>query len=271
MIDLRRLRIGIEVGEQMQFYEGLRMRASGTKYANPTQNECEVTISGLRADTRNFLLTETSPFGDERKKRRLTVEAGRVSTGLFVVFIGDITDADVSPPPDVTLTLRAKTNNANNAKVLTYSADAIEKLSIISQRVANDNGLTLLFQAKDKNIANFSHSGTASQMVRRLSQAGEVRAFVDDDALIVKDYDDTVSDRVRMLNKDSGMVGIPMADEHGIEVTYLADNTSELGGKLRVQSKMNPALDGDYVINQLRFELATHEDPWFYTALGERI
>ena len=271
MIDLRRLRIGIEVDDRMQYYEGLRMRAAGTKYANATQNECEVEIDGLRAETRNFLLTETSTFGGNKGKRRLTVEAGRVSTGLFEVFAGDITSAEISSPPDVTLTIRAKTNNANNGKVVSYSAGAIERLSVISQRVANDNGLSLMFQATDKNIANFSHSGTASQMVAKLAQAGGVRAFIDDGMLIVKDSDKAITNRVRVLNKDSGMVGIPRADEHGIEVTYLADDTPVIGGRLRIESKMNPSLNGDYVINQLRFELATHDDAWFYTALGKRL
>ncbi len=46
-MDLRRIRLGIEVGERLQWYEGLRISASGTKYANPLQNECNVTISGL--------------------------------------------------------------------------------------------------------------------------------------------------------------------------------------------------------------------------------
>ncbi|MEY0399708.1 hypothetical protein AB7W17_22745, partial [Providencia rettgeri] len=112
MIDLRRIRVGIEVNDRLQWYEGLRIRASGTKYANPLQNECTVNIDGLNADTRNRLLTETSPYTKNQSPHRLILEAGRASTGVFRIYVGDIVSAEIASPPDVTLTLKAKTNNA---------------------------------------------------------------------------------------------------------------------------------------------------------------
>lgn len=270
MIDLRRIRIGIEVGGSMQLYEGLRVRASGTKYANPLQNEATVTLDGLNTQTRHQILTQTSPYERGRKAARITVEAGRVSSGLRLIYIGDITSAEVASPPDVTVTIRAKTNNASNARVVAYSAAPMASLRSICDRAARECALSLVFEAVDKRIASFTHSGSASDMVRKIAQAGGVRAFVDDDTLIVKDHDKPLSSRVRVLTKDSGMVGIPKATEQGLQVSYLADTTSDLGGKLRIKSKMNPAMDGDYIINQLAFDLASHDDPFFYTALAER-
>ncbi|HAT1515907.1 TPA: hypothetical protein I8W54_004314, partial [Morganella morganii] len=112
MIDLRRIRCGIELNGRMQWYEGLRIRAGGTKYANPLQNECTVNIDGLNAETRTMLLTETSPFAGNKSSPRIVVEAGRAGTGIFRIYTGDIVSAEISSPPDVTLTLKAKTNNA---------------------------------------------------------------------------------------------------------------------------------------------------------------
>lgn len=41
---------------------------------------------------------------------------------------------------------------------------------------------------------------------------------------------------------NSGMIGIPKATESGLTVSYLIDSTSELGGMLRLESKLNPSL-----------------------------
>ena len=271
MIDLRRVRVGIEINDKLHIYEGLNIKATGTKHANPLQNECEITIYGLNRETRQFILTEASQSNDNRTPKRVIVECGRESLGLFTLFIGDITKVEPSLPPDVVLTIKAKTNNANSGKIISESAAAMIKLSELSKRVASNNDVELYFQATDKNIANYSFSGVASKQIQDLQDAGDVRAFVDDGVLIVKDRGTAVDGRRRILNAGSGMVGLPKATDKGLEVTYLIDSESELGGQLTIESNHNPALNGDWVINQLKFNVATHDHPFFYTALCERL
>lgn len=271
MIDLRRIRLGIEVNGRLQWYEGLRIRANGTKYANPLQNECTVNIDGLNATTRNMLLTETSPYTQAKKPHRLIVEAGRASTGVFRIYVGDIVSAEIASPPDVTLTLKAKTNNTNARDIVSSSGSAISKMSELAKNIAQDCGVKLDFQATDKNIANWYFCGPALKQVERLQDAGNVKAFIDDDMLYVKDQDKALSGRLRILNQKSGMVGIPKATEKGVNVTYLIDSESSLGGMLRLESKFNPALNGDYIIEQLKFDIASHDDPFFYQATCKRV
>lgn len=272
LLDLRRIRIGIEVLGQINWYEDPRMRvkASGTKYANPQQNDCTVTISGLSRQTRDYILTETSPFNQNRTPKRLIVEAGRVLSGMFRLFVGDITSSEQGPPPDLDLTIKAMTQNAQSGSVVSTSAAPQTKLSAIARTVANDLGLSLDFQAADKSIANYLHTGSALGQVARLQEAGGVAAFVDDQALIVKDVDRALSGRVRVLNKNSGMVGIPKLTERGIVVEFLIDPETALGGSLRVQSSINPALNGSYIINQLAFDITSHDTPFFYKATADR-
>lgn len=264
--DLRRIRIGIEVSGQINWYEGLRVRASGTKFANPLQNECQVTISGLRGSVRDEILTETSPYNSNRTTKRLIVECGRVSTGMFRLFVGDIISSDASSPPDVDVTVKAKTQNAQSGNVIAITTGQMAKLSGISQRVADEINLGLDFQAVDKNISNFSFSGAASKLIQQLQEMGDVRAFIDDESLIVKEYSKALSGRIKILSQETGMVGIPKATDKGIDVTFLIDSESLLGGALRLESKFNKSLNGDYVIDQLKFDVASHEDPFFYTA-----
>ena len=271
MLDLRRVRVGVEVSGQIKWYEGLRVKASGTKYADPMQNDCTVTISGLSRETRDYLLTETSPFNDNRTPKRLILEVGRVSTGVFQLFIGDIVSSEPSSPPDLDLTIKAKTQNAQAGKIVSKAAPASATLSALSRQVAADLGLTLEFDAQDKNIGNYQHTGAALKQVDKLSAAGGVVAYIDNDRLVVKDALKPLTNRVRILNKDSGMVGVPKINEKGITVQFLIDPETTLGGALRIESKINPAINGDYVINQLKFEVASHDTPFFYTANGARL
>ncbi|WP_321157710.1 baseplate hub protein [Providencia stuartii] len=271
MIDLRRIRLGIEVNGRLQWYEGLLVRASGTKYANPLQNECTVNIDGLNSATRNMLLTETSPYTKAKKPHRLIVEAGRASTGVFRIYVGDIVSAEIASPPDVTLTLKAKTNNATARDIVSSSGSAMSKMSELAKNIAQDCGVRLDFQATDKNIANWYFCGSALKQVERLQDAGNVKAFIDDDTLYVKDRDKALNGRLRILNQKSGMVGIPKATEKGVDVTYLIDGESSLGGMLRLESKFNSALNGDYIIEQLKFDIASHDDAFFYQASCKRV
>ncbi|SUW68949.1 phage protein [Bordetella avium] len=224
-----------------------------------------------QAGDADFLLTETSPYNKNRKPKRLVVEVGRVSTGLFRIYVGDITSAEPSSPPDVDIVLKSKTGNASSGDVVSKSAQALSKLSQIAAGIASDVGATLDFQALDKLIANYTYTGGALGQINRLAEAGGVRAFLDDDRLIVQDFGKATAGRVKVLNLNSGLVGIPKANDKGVDVTYLIDGESVLGGKLILESKFNRALNGSYKVDQLKFDVASHEDPFFYTALCSRL
>lgn len=270
-LDLRRVRVGIEVSGQIKWYEGLRVKITGTKYANPLQNDCNVIIQNLKRDTRDYIVTEASPYNTNPNPKRLIVEAGRISTGLTRVFIGDIVSAEPSSPPDIALTIRALTANSKSGKIVAKSAGAQSKLSNIAKATADELGLTLDFQADDKNIGNYNHTGSALKEVDKLQQAGGVSAYVDDGRLVVKNALAPLTGRMRVLNKRSGMVGIPKPSEKGLKVTFTIDSETVLGGGLRLESQINPAANGDYVITQLAFDITSHEQAFWYTALATRL
>jgi hypothetical protein len=265
-LDPRLLRIGIEINGQLKQYEGLAMTASGTKYANANQNECEVKITNLDQATRDFLLTETSPFNKNKKRKLLTVEAGRVSTGYSLVFQGDITNAVGAQPPDITLTLKAATGEHAKGEIIATSQPGVAPLRNIASRVAKDMGLALNFQATPKQIANYSFTGSVVKQVEQLGQLGRVNAYIDDATLVVKNFNSPLERRVRELNLDTGMIGIPEFTEQGIKVKMLFDNETVLGGGIRVTSKLNPAANGLYSVFKLGFELASRDTPWYYIA-----
>ena len=270
MIDQRIVRVGIEIDGVLHRYEGLRVKASGTKYTNPTQNDCNITVTGLKASTRDFILGACNPFKPSSKAPRVTLEVGRQTLGYFTLFIGDVTEAEITMPPDIDLVMKCKTNNQSNAKIISTSGGQRTNLRQLAEQCAKNNGLGLTFQAVNKNISNYQFIGSAAEQIRSLQRIGNVDCFVDDGQLIVKDAGAALKDRVRILNMNSGMVGIPKATDKGVQVQYLVDAESQLGGTLRLESKFNKTLSGDYTITELKFNIDTHGDNFFYTATGVR-
>lgn len=269
--DPRIVRVTVEINGRAHIYTDLHMVVSGCKYANAAQNECEVKIANLDKATRDFLLTETSPFNRNRRRKLLRVEAGRRSTGTSLVFQGDICEATGSQPPDITLTLKALTGGYSKGAIVAKAAGAATPLRTLAQQVARDLGLSLRFEAKDKQIANYTFTGAALKQVNMLGEMGRVNAYVDDAQLVVKDYNAPLRGNARVLNLDTGMVGLPEFTDRGIKVRMLYDNQTRLGTALRVRSVMNPAADGDYTVFKLGFELATRDTPFYLIAEAVRI
>lgn len=265
--DDRLIKIGIQIDGQLTYYENpLFITARGTKYGNFNPNECRVQINNLTKDHRNYILTETSPFNKNRTEKILTVEAGRKSYGTSLLFIGNITTSAVTQPPDIGLVLNALTGYANTGRNVAVNMGSQTPLSVIAERAALDNNLSLNFQAQDKTIENYGFTGGAAQHVEKLSEAGGVDVFVDNNTLIVKDVGQPIQNSVRILNKYTGMIGIPEITERGIRVKMLFDNTTTIGGQLDITSELNPAINGSYVITNLSYEVATREQPFYYIA-----
>jgi hypothetical protein len=260
------VRFSVEINGRLKTYEGLNIEASGTKFANANQNECEIKVTNMDKATRDYILTETSIFNANRTKKRMILEAGRVSTGYATVYVGDIAGATIGQPPDITLTLKGLTGKDAKGKGVSKSQPSTAKLKNIAAAAAKDMGVTLDFQAKDKDISNYAYTGGAAGEVDELGNAGEVDAYLDDDKLIVKDQHVALTGKMRVLNIDTGMIGIPEITEKGIKVKFLLDNVTTLGGGLKIESVLNPAINGVYVIYKLGFEIASRDTPFYWIA-----
>lgn len=271
-IDPRLVQLGIEVNGVLRVYnEGFEFRASGTKFGNENQNEIEVKIANLSKDVRDFILTETSPFNSNRTPKRLVLRAGRVSTGLKLIFSGDITRSSISQPPDLVLSLKALTGDFQKGNVVSRNAQPSSRLSSIAGNVAKDLGVPLIFEADEKTVTNYSYSGGNLGQVKKLGQMGDVNAYLDDQGLVVKNAGKPLVGSVRVLDVDSGLIGQPEYTETGVKVKYLLDGTSVLGGGLRLRSVLDPAISGLYCIAKLSFDIASRDTPFYWIAEATRV
>lgn len=271
-LDPRIVNVTLQVnGINKTYSSPLFITANGTKYGNALQNECEIVLNNLDRETQDYILTETSPYNLNRTPKLITVEAGRQSYGTAVIYQGNIVTASVSQPPDVGVVLKCLTGNFIKGNILTRSQGGQATLQQISTQVAQDTNTILNFQATDRNIANYSFAGPALQQVGLLNNLGGLNAFVDDGVLVVKNALIPLSNTLRILSAETGMVEIPQFTEWGVKVKYLLDNQTKLGGALQLISTVYPAVNGFYVIYKLSFQISTRETPFYYIAEAARI
>lgn len=269
-LDPRIVQVSIEVNGKVATYDQIYIKAVGTKYANALQNEMQLTLTNLDKVTQDFILTETSPFNPNRTPKIVRLYAGRQSYGTTLIYSGNVTSAVVSQPPDLTVTLKCLTGNYVKGTVLSRNHPGVATLSEIAAGVAQDTQTILNFQATNKNITNYTFSGSSLDQVGLLGAMGNVNAFIDNDILVVKDGAVPITGAVRELSSSSGMVGIPEITEQGVKVKYLLDNVSRLGGGLQIRSDIYPAVNGLYIIYKLGFEIANRDTPFYYIAEAAR-
>ena len=155
--------------------------------------------------------------------------------------------------------------------ILSHSQAGTATLKQVSDTIAQSMALRLNFQASNKSVGNYRFAGAALKQVGSLNGLGGINAFVDDDTLVVKDALVPLSGTARMLSAENGMIGIPQFTEQGIKVKFLLDNISVLGGGLIIQSVQYPAINGNYVIYKLGFEIANRDTPFYYIAEAARL
>jgi len=274
-IDSRIVRISVEVNNKLNVYEGsngLSIKAVGSKSTSTKQNECTVTIVNLSQSNRDFLLTATSPFNANKTPKQLIVEAGRESYGYSTVFVGNITSANISQPPDIALTLKCLTANYQKGNMIGTTQANNAKLSDIAKSAAESMNLNLLYQAIDKQVVNYQFSGSNTAQISGLKNlSNNLDVYIDNNQLIVKNSNKPLATQFKVIDMDSGMIGIPELTEQGVKVKYFLDNFSRVGGGLTIKSQLNPAANGDYLIYKLDFDIANRDVPFYYTAEAKRL
>ena len=177
----------------------------------------------------------------------------------------------VTQPPDIGIILKSLTGNFLKTNVITNNQPASATLSAIGGQVANILNLAFKFEATDKNIGNYNFAGSSLKQVQLLNSLGGINAFIDDNTLIMKDALVPLKGTTRILNLDSGMIGIPVFTEQGLRVTYLLDNKTSIGAGLNITSQVYPAVNGQYVIYRLGFNITSRDVPFYYIAESARI
>jgi hypothetical protein len=257
----------------------LSIYASGSKFGTAIQNTCECRIFNLTSQLRNEILTLASPLlspppnnpaASQQTTRPpviLSLKVGRVSTGTFLLFTGNVISCEVTQPPDIGIVLRSLTNNYQTAIMAGIQFPALTRLSDISQEIALKNGLFLDFEATDKNVGSYSFTGSLQNNIVKLNQMGGVQAGVDNSTLWVIDAGKARKNTGFTITDSSGMVGIPQVTDQGVTVRAMINSAIQIGGSVTINSLTNPAANGTFKVAKMDYEIASRDQPFWYTLL----
>lgn len=266
---LLRLKIALD-GQEYTYDQNYYITATGIKYTSGLLGECALRIDNISRNVRDTLIKQTSPFQTERKLATITLDAGRESSGLFTLFQGQAVASNPTQPPDIGLFIRSMEASYYLGSTVTNWFPSINLLSVIARRVADDMKLTLDFQATDKTVADYSFSGAATKQVKKLNEIAGIVAFVDNTVLVVKDENKPRGDSVAKINKNTGLIGVPQITEVGINVRVLMTGELRVGQKISVESDINPAASGDFIIYTLSYDVSSWDTPFYWVIEARR-
>jgi hypothetical protein len=240
--------------------------ANGTMYVNPLQNECNLSIANLSADLRNQLLTQLTPWNFDQKRKTVALYAGRVSTGMFLLYQGDITECFATQPPDIYLNIKSKTNQFYKYDIIAQAQNITAPLSNIVNNAAAGMGLNARFEATDKQIANYSYTGSRIKEIDHISELGPYDVYTTGSLLVCKDAGVPLKNENHTISAATGMISTPQPTEWGVKVVTMLNPSIIIGGGFTLDSAVNPLLNGDYTIYKYGFQIATTDVP-FYSIL----
>src|SRR6478609_2387546 len=103
--DPRLVRVGIETADDTIVLDGLDIRAQGQIFFSPTNNVCNLRISNLTKELRNYILSRSTPYKTQNNQAgtpaKVFLDVGRQSYGTFRLFEGLVYTSSVTPPPDI--------------------------------------------------------------------------------------------------------------------------------------------------------------------------
>ena len=255
----------------------ISIKGNITRKMSETGSTAKISIANLSREDVEYLTTYTSPYVDQSKKKRINVFAGYESTGVGMIFSGDIYSALPEGLPDTWLNIEAKTEYYNQQNIITISQSRMNTKSLASI-VANQLELALVWRSKsEKFIDSFNFTGAKTKLLNRLNQMDNFRAYIDNGSLIVVDINEQPPETstnkqegyIKLINGDSGMIGIPQPDEHGVKIKVLLDPSVNIGDWFKLESQRLPIVNGFYQVYEMTYDFATREPQYYLEILGQ--
>ncbi len=251
---------------ELKRLEGLAIRGTVNRKAGSLQSDAKLSVANLTQSDVEFLTTFTSPYVRPKVKKRINIYAGYTNTGWGQIFSGDITKALPSDMPDTWLNIEAQSLYYSNRIPISYGNTNTTSKEL-AQSIVNNMGLSFEWQAtSQKTIDVFNFTGSKAGLIREYNNLDDVTMFEDNGVLkvvdkITKPPSDNRS--VRVISKDSGMIGIPEPDQYGVKVKCLLDPSFAPGQWVKVESVRLPAINGFYQIYELGFDFASREQQFY--------
>ena len=289
----RTLKVTISLpGGDVVLDEGLMLRVSIQKAALAIQNSATVEVYGMTTSLRLKLISQFTAW----HKRQVStgqapqdwiavkieagyadaqsVSGGAATSRTALVFVGHVVNVDpTAPPPNIGVRIKCYTRQIDKTAFLTQAAPTSTTyhnlVKFAAQQMGFGDNFVCNTSFNDRVVTNaFRTIYTQGALLLGIQDLyrPNVAAFIDNDKLIVKDRN-AIIDPAAVANVTE-FIGTPMWNEWGVSWQTLMDPTIQLAGAAQLTSLMNPGVNGNYVITELRYQLSSREGPFYVTAMG---
>lgn len=265
----------------------ISLKGQITRKMSETGSTAKISIANLSREDVEYLTTYVSPYVDQSKRKKINIFAGYESTGVGLIFSGDIYSALPEGLPDTWLNIEAKTEYFNQQNIITYSQGSINTKNLATS-IAGEMGCELVWRSKSEKIIDaFNFNGAKAKLLNKLNLVDNFYAFIDNNILYVVDKDEEPPQEnitlksysgtsrtksagaVKIINAESGMIGIPQPDEYGVKVKVLLDPAVALGDWFKLESKRLPIVNGFYQVYEMTYDFATREPQYYIEIYGK--
>lgn len=255
----------------MKQLDGLAIKGRVSRKMGSLFSEAKISAANLTQDDVEYLSTYTSPYINPSVRKKVNIYAGYENTGYGRIFTGEIYKALPNGMPDTWLNMDAKSLYYQQRTPLSYGLNNITTREL-AQSVATQLDLTLDWQATEaKTLDSFNFTGSQAELIKEFNQLSDVLMFEDNGKLKVVDgKPKTPRGNIKLINKDTGMIGLPEPDQFGVKVKCLLDPALACGDWIRVESVRLPALNGEYQIYTLDFDFSSRETQFYCDIYARR-
>lgn len=258
--------------KQLKQLDGIAIKGTVHRKMGSVQAEAKISIANLAQSDIEYLTTYTSPYFKPSNKKMINIYAGYEESGWGRIFSGDIIKAVPSDMPDIWLNIEAKSGFYDSRAPLSYGLTN-SSMKELAQSIANNNNLAFDWQATTQKTISLNFSGGKAHLIKEYNNLGDVTMFEDNGVLKVIDQKPKPPENqngMKVISKDSGMIGEPEPDENGVKVKCLLDASVACGKWVQIKSVKLPTINGIYQVYDLTFDFANRETQFYCNISAKR-
>lgn len=262
--------------------DGLNIRFSTKVYSSVGMpSNAYIDVFNLNRDDVDYLATSANTY--LKRQRYFRLYAG-YEDDVNLVFSGQILEALPEGNPDVVLkikglsslkwwgeTMSVSKDNTNMTDLLT---EATNQMGYVLDIDDNTRGCEFLTRNKE----SYSFTGSPMEMINDI-QMSVGGVGTDDKSVYIVPENETIHvysphlvnyKKVLLINKNTGMVGIPAPTVSGCNVKILLNTSVRCGDAIEIKSERIPSINGRYFILSVAHDGEVRGKSWYTTLTCSR-
>lgn len=264
MFSIKHLKLTIYVYETNKTYiiEGLPITSTVEKTGGEGLQHARIVVSGLAKDTLEALtVLEFSKKAPRVNEILLEAREGENSQ-YSTVFRGNAICALPVYETNGTAKLEIEANSGYLSTIKPSPPVSVNQPTQATQlfdMFAKDGGLELDKEAlKDVTVQNCTFTGSPRKKAQQLAKQIGCDFFIDDNKMVVRDFQQTTDSGAVVVSVTTGMLGYPKFVHTGITVNCLYNPLFELGKQIKVVSTIKQA-NANWILCKITHKLDAYQ------------